>query len=296
MKKHSFVVFAILVLASASSNAGVAEEYKSIEVIDAEQAPAAEEAKANPVAELVAVEPAEESAVVAQPVTVRAVPTQNAGIALVPRYADPTMAISAAVPSSEKTLRITPMFGGAIFNGAWAANTRNQFGLGLGVEIPVSPYLGFEIEGGYNKYRVAYTVTGTGGPVAGAKVHNEFDLFLLGGNGKIYLSKTKLRPYIGAGLTAMLYDNMYGALASGGMGQYSTLIGSANLMFGLDLAVSDSLSFGARASYLVPVINRPFSAIAWDPVAGVTAAPGVEEAALIQQNLWRIMGTMTVHL
>ncbi len=67
-------------------------------------------------------------------------------------------------------------------------------------------------------------------------------------------------------------------------------------MFGLDLAVSESVSFGARASYLIPVINKPVSAAVVDPVAGLTAAPGVEEAALISYNMWRIMGTMTIRL
>ncbi len=225
-----------------------------------------------------------------------AVPTEPAAVATASESnADAYIqtSVAAVEPSTAKSVGITPMFGGAIFGGDWKENTRNQYGLGLALELPVSTYFAFEVEGGYNNYKISY-LQGSG-ETASVVYNRDFHIVLLGANGKIYLTKTRLRPYIGAGVMGMLYHNMYGVTPSG-IGTYSAFVASANLLFGADMSITETVSIGARGSYLIPALNRPFSASATSASGEVTAAPGLEEASLMQSKLWRIMGTVTVRI
>lgn len=305
MNKFTFPMFAILVSIACpvTLKAAVTEEYKSVQEISDEQSPASsdsvlEEVEVTESAPQAVAVPDAESVQTTVKASSRKV-VYNDGAALASRPAAQDMAMEAkysvSTERSEKSLGITPMIGGAVYNGAWANNTRNQIGLGLALEFPVSSFLAFELEGGYNDYKVAYKhgLPGSSDP----EFRHDFKTYMLGGNGKIYLTRTKLRPFVGAGLMAMMYDNMYGLTSNGTPGYFSTIIGVANLNFGLDMAVSDALSFGARASYLIPVINKPFTNATYNNQNGlVEASYGVEEAALINQNVWRIMGTMTIRL
>jgi hypothetical protein len=299
MNKFTIPVFAILFsfACPASLSAAVTEEYKSVQDISDEQSPAQSE-------DLLEEVEVTEAAPTASAAPVAALPVQetvnvrsrkvvyNDSVALA---SDTSLRASYAQPaSSSKSFGITPMVGGAIYAGDWGRNTRNQIGLGLALELPVSSFFAFELEAGYNTYKVAYTPSN--GVTGGNGQWFDYRTFLIGGNGKIYLTHTKLRPFVGAGLMGMMYDNMYGVTSNGNLGYYNTIIGSANLMFGLDLAVSETVSFGARASYLIPVINKPFTANTVDRMAGLTSSPGFEQAALINNNLWRIMGTMTIRM
>jgi hypothetical protein len=305
MNKFTFPVFAILVSIAcpATLKAAVTEEYKSVQEISDEQSIPSSDS----VLEQVQVTESAPQAVAVPAAAVVQTTVEassrkvvyNDGAALASRPAAQDMGMEARYSvrpeRSEKSFGITLMSGGAIYNGPWANNTRNQIGLGVALEFPVSSMLAFELEGGYNDYKVAYKHGLPGSP--DPEFRHDYKTYLLGGNGKIYLTRTKLRPFVGAGLMAMMYENMYGLTATGTPGFFNTVIGVANLNFGLDMAVSDSISFGARASYLIPVINKPFS----EPMinaqsGGLEASYGVEEAALIRENVWRIMGTMTIRL
>lgn len=289
MNKHSFLVFAILLglACPASLKAAVEEEYKSVEAIDAEQALVVEEqnqqaANLNVQATKPVVIPSNSS---------KAVPASNQ-VAYTSTQGDVILETEAVqTPPSEKAVRITPMVGASLYHGSltrqhsWGDNIRNQYSFGIALEFPMSRYFSIETEGGYANYRIAYT------PNIGPAVGYAFNQYVLGANGKIYLIDTKLRPYVGAGLAALIFDNMSRADGLGGRVPYNPVMGSANLMAGLDYAVSDSVSIGGRASWLLPVMNRPMTVD-----NGMTSAPGFEEAAVLNTSLYRIMGTVSFKL
>ncbi len=289
MNKHSFFVFAILLglACPASLKAAVEEEYKSVEAIDAEQALVVE-AQNQQAANL--------NVTTAKPVVIPAnsSPAVPAGhpVAYASNQGDMILEAEAVqTPPSEKAVRITPMVGATLYHGAlsrthsWGDNIRNQYSFGLALEFPLSRYFAIEAEGGYSNHRVAYT------PNIGPAVGYAFNQYLLGANGKVYLLDTKLRPFVGAGLTALIFDNMSRADGRGGRVPYNPVMGSANLMAGLEYAVSDSVAIGGRASWLLPVLNRPMTVD-----NGLTSAPGYEEAAILNTSLYRIMGTVSFKL
>jgi outer membrane protein W len=267
MTKHGLIVCAILfsVACPASLNAAVTEEYKSIEVIEAEQAP---EATA----------PTE-----SRSSSVALVTTQSSSAG------DVVLETRASAAPAASTMALTPLFGTTQFQGPWGVNIRNQYTFGLALELPVSRYFAFEIEGNYGNYRLAYT------PNPSSVVAYSFDQYSIGGNGKIYLSQSRLRPYIGAGLSAQYYANMSRALPTGQRAPYEHILGSAALMVGADIRLTDSISIGARAQYLMPVINRPFTANAVG-ATGLQAASGFEETGFLNANLMRLLGSVTIQL
>jgi hypothetical protein len=191
------------------------------------------------------------------------------------------------------SVAIIPMIGTSAFSGRWSINTSNDYNFGLGLEFPVTRLFSIEGEGSYGSYQLAYTNTVAPGP--GFRHH--FDQYLMGANAKLYFWQAMLRPYVGAGLDAIYYANMnrgpYDPNPFSRLQSYNQMIGAGQLLAGLDCAFSQSISIGVRGSWLVPFINTPPTGDTVG-VAGPGAAPGYEEANLINASFYRVQGTVRV--
>lgn len=294
MKKHTAFVFAILfsVVSPTSLKAAVTEEYNSIDAINDAQDPAVieiTETETAPAVEVAA--PAAPAPVTEAPVAVPAKELKSVAMST-SAYPNQGMVLETRgyQPADyNRSTGFTPMFGASIYQGLWGANIRNQYTFGLAIEMPVSRYFSFELEGGYADYKVAYQHAG--GPV----VAYSFQQYNAGGNAKIYLSGARFRPFIGGGLQAMFYDKMSRTTVDGNRVPYSHLMGSAQLMAGLEFAVNESISLGGRFSYLIPVINKPFTANVIE-ATGAQAAVGQEETGIVNNGVFRIMGTVSVRM
>ncbi len=280
MTKHIVCAILLSLACPAVLNAAVTEEYNGIQVIEEEvvQNEAAESA-----APLVAAAPQ-----VQNNITVHARP-EPAEVASAGSVLLETSQIKA--PSAAGSTTLTPLLGGSQFQGPWSVNVRNQYTFGLALDIPVTKYLSFEIEGGYGNYRIAYT------PNPNLLVAYSFNQFLLGGNAKVHLtsSQSLVRPYVGAGLSALYYEGMSRMMPDGSRAPYEHVLGAANLMVGLDVKVSESVSVGARGAYLMPLINRPFTANAMG-ASGLQAAPGFEETGFLNASMFRLLGSVSIAL
>lgn len=202
-----------------------------------------------------------------------------APVATAPQYGDASSVLGVKAASSENTQRIAiiPMVGASSFNGSWYSHVQNAYSLGIAIELPVSNNFSFEVETGYAKYNVSY-----------AYFSHDFNQFSAGLNGKYYFSRSALQPYIGAGMTAIDYDNMsYGPMSK--YQSYSRWIGAAEALAGVDVSLSQSVAIGARGEWLLPVINRPNVAN-----NGRNAMPYSEEASLINNTQLKFMGTARV--
>jgi len=175
---------------------------------------------------------------------------------------------------------ITPMIGGVIYGGGWKDYVNNTVSLGVAIDIPVSYLLSFELEGGYARFTRSF-LWGQG---------RGFDVWDGGGSLKVYFTRGVVRPYVGAGMLANYYDGMmfpgtYGRLAS------SQLIGSGQLLGGAEISLSEGISIGARAAWIVPMINRPYT---FDNA--FTPAPGTADASMINTSFYKLMGTVSIAL
>lgn len=178
---------------------------------------------------------------------------------------------------------LIPMVGGSMYATRWNDHIGNSYTFGLAVDVPVSPLVSAEIEGGYARYNISYSYNP-------AYVYNhDFDQFLLGVNTKIYLIRGVFRPYIGGGLTGVYYDNMtHGPYYPG---RYSQWIGMGQLLTGADISLSDDIAIGARGAWLIPMFNRPVTSD-----NGVYSQPYYEEAGAINTSFYKLMATLKVAL
>lgn len=176
---------------------------------------------------------------------------------------------------SSHSASITPLVGGTAYNGRWYEHVKNSYTFGLLLELPASERFSIEAEGMYARSNVSYAYYG-----------HDFDQYSIGGNGKLYLSRSIIQPYVGVGATALLYDNMtFGPKHP--QGKYSRWIGAAQAIAGLDLEVAKRTAVGIRGQWVVPVLNRPGVAD-----NGVYAYPYYEEASLMNTTFFRVMGSV----
>jgi len=181
-------------------------------------------------------------------------------------------------------LSLTPMVGGTWYATDWNDHIGNNYTFGLALEVPMNPYLAFEIESGFGKYNISY------GYAPGFPPYNHyFNQYLLGGNLKAYLTRTDFRPFVGGGLMGVCYENM-----SRGPSMpiaYNQCIGSAQLIAGAEYVASDDIAIGIRGAWLIPVFNRPYTMS-----NAYTSAPGFEEAGAINTSFYKLMATLRVAL
>lgn len=189
---------------------------------------------------------------------------------------------------SEPIYGITPTIGTMWWGGGWGPYITNQYALGLLVDFPLSRSVSLEIEGAYANNRINYISPGGYG-------HHTFDQFMAGGNGKVYLWRGVINPYVGAGITGIYYSGMRGVqMGYPGIQQYNQLVGSGQLLVGSEVGVSENITLGARGSWLLPLINRPLNQDYPGGPTGRTASPGFEEAAAINTSFFRLVGTVRV--
>lgn len=175
---------------------------------------------------------------------------------------------------NSQRVSIIPLLGATAFNGNWYDHVKNSYTMGLALDLPATNNFSVEAEGYYAKSSVQY-----------GYFSHDFNQYSMGLNGKYYLSRSTFQPYLGAGMSAIDYENMsYGPTAPGR--SYSRWIGAAQGIAGMDVTLSQQVAVGIRGAYIVPVINRP--SVAND---GRYALPHYEEASLINNTHMKLMGT-----
>ncbi len=288
MNKNTYVFSILLSVAfQASLNAAVAEEYNNVGALNEEQ-----------VADYVQTEVKEvlPTPTVASQIIEEKQTTQIAYAPASSSKADAYLEAEVEKKSSEHSLAITPMVGATVFSGTdlGTYNIRNQYSLGMGLELPVSPYFAFEIEGNYANSRYGYTPNAIPGVPNFIKMETMHQ-WSVGANSKVYLTRSRLRPWVGAGLAAVGFSMtslVPGPIAGNPIrAPYNPVLGSANLMAGLDLDLSDSIAIGGRAGWMIPIVNRQFVVN-----NGITAAPGFEEASFVNRDYYRFLVTTSIKL
>lgn len=175
---------------------------------------------------------------------------------------------------SSLSASIIPTIGGTAYTGDWYDHVRNSYTFGLILDVPASDRLSIEVEGTYGQSHATYSNYG-----------HDFNQYSIGGNGKYFLSRNVLQPYIGAGMTALFYENMsFGPTFPNA--RYSQWMGAAQAIAGLDVEVSRNTAVGVRGQWVVPIVNRPGVID-----NGTFAYPRYEDASLMNNTFFRFMGT-----
>ncbi|GEM_PF-2823056 len=307
--KHKFYVFAIALMVSQVVSARVEGEFGGDYYQGASGSTVwGDEAEAVPVS-APAVVPVAPVAVQEAPVALQAAPVALQGttaaqaaymapkssqLVYAPAQGESMSTLTASSQPQEKsTIRLTPMVGAGDYVGRWSINTKNNISFGLATEFQTSSFVALELEGGYSNYSLAYTSLAepSMGYLAPRLMAHNFDQFSLGGNLKVYLSQGTFRPYVGGGLFGVYYSGMQQRMPGDYIRQYNELLGSAQAIAGADVSIAKSTAIGIRGSWMVPVIDRPMTRD-----AGMNAAPGFEEAGLMNASYYKLMGTVSVDL
>src|SRR5690606_25727243 len=134
-------------------------------------------------------------------------------------------------------LGLMPLVGTTRYVGPLNDCVTPGLGLGLAVELPVLERFSLELEGGFER-----------ASVLNRGFLYEFERAQLGLNLKSYVTRGFFNPYVGAGFHGVRY---------GGILPDEHLLGAAQAMAGVELALSPSLSLGARVAFTLPVVNLP---------------------------------------
>jgi len=174
---------------------------------------------------------------------------------------------------------LAPMVGASNWVGRWNTHITNDVTVGLVLEHPLSRSFSLEAEGSYARHGITYSYFS----------HN-FDLYGIGGNGKLYLMRGTFNPYIGGGILGLYYSGM-SVGPSNPYAVYDHWLGSGQLMAGGDIALSREISIGVRGAYVRPLFNQPATYH-----NGVVAFPGYEESSAINSAFFRLMGAVRIAL
>lgn len=187
---------------------------------------------------------------------------------------------TASEPSDpDKRFALIPMAGASGWLGNWNRHITNPYSVGLVLEAPITRNFSLEVEGSYARYGISYSLY----------AHN-FDLYGIGGNGKIYLTRGVFNPYVGGGIMGLYFDGMSRG-PSLPYQSYNHWLGSGQLMAGGDIALSRDVSIGMRGAYVRPLFNQPATYH-----NGFSPNPGYEETAAINSAFFRVMGAVRVAL
>jgi hypothetical protein len=220
-------------------------------------------------------------------------PTSQLAYAPGENYSSQTELHTKAAKETSHSMRITPMVGSGDYLGQWSLPNKNNYSLGVAVELLNDSPLAIEIEGGYANHSLAYTSLAEpsmGFATARLMAHN-FDVFTIGANAKVYIHRGTLRSYIGGGLAGVYYSRMQQRMPGDFVREFDAIVGSGQLLGGAEVALSKEAAVGIRGSWTVPLLNRPVTRD-----NGMNSAPGFEEAALINTSYYKIMGTVSVDL
>jgi len=191
------------------------------------------------------------------------------------------LGVRQSVVSSGPTIAFYPLIGAAVYSTRWWRNqVANAYTAGLGLEIPVNQSLSLGLEGSYGDYEMAYRTDYTPNGF-----RHGFAVYTAGLHGKVYLLNGFFRPYLGGGMDALYFEGL--TMGPPATIRYDRWVGAATAMAGADIALSQSLSLGARCTYTKPFLNTPgaFEAISATPEAGV-----------LSQDFFKVLGTVKVSL
>ncbi|MBI4403318.1 MAG: hypothetical protein HY537_04115 [Deltaproteobacteria bacterium] len=213
------------------------------------------------------------------------VPAETATLAQVqPVAASDSSSASSALSADSRRVSVTPMVGGTAYAGRWYDHIANAYTVGLALDLPISPLLSIEAEGDYGRFDISYR----------GLIPHYFNQYQVGGNLKLSpLRNSVFHPFIGAGMMALHYENMFGFNDSGyaSYGNFSRWIGAGQMLVGADVTIMSDVAAGLRASYAIPLLNRPTTVS-----DNYQSYPGWEDAGAINTNFYRILGTVRVNL
>jgi hypothetical protein len=197
----------------------------------------------------------------------------------------------AAALEAQETLPLSlmPLVGGTRYVGPAVDAVTSEWTMGLILELPVNVGFSVEIEGGYENAFVAYRSQRDDGTLTDEFSHR-FQRMQLGLGLKSYVARGVLNPYIGAGFHGV----RYGGLLRGPLspeGAYEQWVGAVQAVAGLEIALSESISFGARAAFTQAVASLPVVELRRGRIV-----PGSEELALTRNGFLRFLGAVKVAL
>ncbi len=188
--------------------------------------------------------------------------------------------MSAEIKSSPSTVGIAliPMGGGTVYQGRWNNHIRNNYTLGVALELSIIPLLSLEAEVAQGRYYISYSGYG----------HN-FTQYTYGGSAKFYLTRGVLQTYLGGGILGITYQNMTYGMDS--MSTYDRTVGAGQAIAGAEIVLSNNIALGVRGSYIVPLFNRPRVMS-----GGGYAYPSYEEFSAMNTAMYRLMGSVKISL
>lgn len=187
-------------------------------------------------------------------------------------------AFAASFPSS---VRLAPMVGSLHYEGAWSSHVSSHFATGILLSRPLVDAARVEMDLGFARFGTSYYGIGHTVHQAGGGAHLRLDLI----DGAI------VTPYIGGGLGM----NYFIGLSSGPYSTYNDWLVSGILSLGGDISVTRTVSLGLRGSYYAPAFHRPHTAQIGGN-AGNTAAPGYEDAAMLNTGFYKFMGLVSIDI
>jgi hypothetical protein len=172
---------------------------------------------------------------------------------------------------SSRPVSITPVAGATAFQGAWYNHISNRGTVGLILDIPIFSILSIEAEAQYGRFNLSYS-----------NYSHNFSQYTGGANAKVTLGNGLFQPYLGAGMMAVYYQGMANTGYTNNIA--NQMVGAAQVVAGLDLNILGGVAIGARGELLHPVTNLP----------QVNGGLGSQDAAAMNSNFYRIMGTVKV--
>ena len=172
---------------------------------------------------------------------------------------------------SSRPLSITPVAGATAFQGAWYNHISNRGTVGLILDIPIFSIFSIEAEAQYGRFNLSYS-----------NYSHNFSQYTGGANAKVTLGNGLFQPYLAAGMMAVYYQGMANTGYTNNIA--NQMVGAGQVVAGLDLNLLGGVAVGARGELLHPMTNLP-------PVNGGT---GSQDAAAMNSNFYRILGTVKV--
>lgn len=186
---------------------------------------------------------------------------------------------------------LMPLVGATKYVGPVSDAVGPSVATGLAVELGATAGFSVEIEGGFENSALSYRAIRADGALGG-QVGHHFQRAQLGMNLKSYVARGFFNPYIGAGFHGVRYGNLsHGPEVEGGSAPFEQWVGAAQAVAGIELALSDDFSLGARASFTQPVANLPTV----EMTAG-RLAPGNEQLAFTRVGYLRFFGAAKIAL
>ncbi len=205
-------------------------------------------------------------------------PLQVAMVTPVSEEASAVLGVRQSEPAGH-SIALYPLIGTTVYTTPWWRNqVSNSYTAGLGIEAPVTHALSLAIEGTYGDYEMVYAT-----PYTPNGFRHGYAVYTAGMSAKVYLFQSAFKPYIGGGMDALYFEGL--TVGPPVAYQFNRWVGAGVAMAGMDVELSRSLSFGARATYTKPFINTPSYG---EPITNTA------EAGVLSADYFRFLGTVKV--